>query len=350
MGISSAAKKILNDQRLIDHRNMWMNRLQNLFDNAPDEFNRHNIIGVSGTGIWPSPLLLENPEIWIREALEALAKAAEKSYDQNNCHVLSIECGILGVHFMDKIFGAEVFYQDDQWYNHYLTTEVGELQKPDLDKCEVWQIAKRAALEFVKQDVKLPLFGLPTIASALVTSVNLYGDKILLALLAEPEAAAHDLHIINEILCHIHMWFREQLPPDQLHPVIAFERTQPPGYGQICGCTCQLISAKTYANLIAPLDNALLGCYPKGGMMHLCGAHEQHITTLRDMQNLKSVQINDRACLDLEKYYHGLRPDQIIYFMPCDEMGIEQALEITGGNRLVIQKPPQYTIKKKVIV
>ena len=346
MNISNSARKILNDQRLIDHRNMWMSRLQNLFDNTPDEYNDRNIIGVSGNGIWPSPLLLENPELWVREALENLAEAAEKSYDENNCRVLSVECGILGVHFMDKIFGAEVIYQDDQWYNSYLTTEIGELQKPNLDKCEVWQIAKRAAMEFIRQDVKLPLFGLPTIASALVTSVNLYGDGILMAMLAEPEAAAHDLSIINDVLCHIHNWFRSVLPPDQLHPVIAFERTQPPGYGQICGCTCQLISAETYATLIAPLDNALLGCYPKGGMMHLCGAHEQHIPAFRDMKNLNSIQINDRACMDLEKYYHGLRSDQIIYFMPYEDMSIEQALEITGGNKLVIQKPPQYSVAK----
>jgi len=346
MNISSSAKKILNDGRLINHRNMWMNRLQNLFDNKPDEFNERNIIGIYGPGIWASSQTLQNPELWIKESLESLAETAENSYDENNFRPLCVECSILGVHFIDKIFGANVFYQDDQWYNHYLPTEVGELQKPNLDKCEVWQIAKRAAVEFVRQDVKLPLFGLPTIASALVTAVNLYGDQILMAMLAEPEAASRDLNIINETLVEIHNWYKGVLPTDQLHPVVAFERTQPPGYGQICGCTCQMISAETYEKLIAPLDDALLGCYPKGGMMHLCGAHAQHIPALRNMKNLKSIQINDRACMDLEQYYNGLRPDQIIYFMPYEDMSIEQALAITGGNRLVIQKPPQHTIRK----
>jgi hypothetical protein len=55
------------------------------------------------------------------------------------------------------------------------------------------------------------------------------------------------------------------------------------------------------------------------------------------MQNLKVVQVNDRAAHDLEMYFSGLRSDQILYLMPCEGMTVKKAMEITGGKRLVIQ-------------
>jgi len=348
MDISKEAKRILNDERLINHRDMWINRMQNLFDNKPDKFNDENVIGVFGAWGTPSDpgLMLENPELWVKEALESIAEQAEACFDENNYCPLCIEFGLYGVHFVGSIFGADVFFQDGNWYSRYLTNAVGELKEVDLDKSETWQIVKRAAHEFVRQDVKLPFFALPTIASALVVAVNLYGDEILMEMLADPDAAKHDLQIINDTLCKMHSELRNILPEENIHPVLAFERTQPPGYGQLCGCTNQLVSAEVYKELIAPLDDALLAQYPKGGMMHLCGTHDHLIPIFRDMPHLKTVQINDRASEDLEKYYTGLRPDQIIYFMPCEEMTIAQALQITGGNRLVIQKPPAATVKK----
>jgi hypothetical protein len=212
---------------------------------------------------------------------------------------------------------------------------VGSLEKPDLDRCPAWITAKRAALEFVRQSVALPLFGLPTIASALNIAVNLYGERILESLLLNLEAADHDLKAINDILREMHMWYRSHLPEAQLQPVISWERTQPPGYGQICGCTTQLISARSYKDIIAPYDNALLGVYPNGGMIHLCGSHSHLIPVFRDMPNLKSVQLNDRAAKDLRLYFEGLRPDQLIYLIPCEGMEIAKALEMTGGERLI---------------
>jgi hypothetical protein len=155
-------------------------------------------------------------------------------------------------------------------------------------------------------------------------------------MLAEPEHAMRDLKIINNTLREIHTWYRSVLPAQQLQPVISWERTQPPGYGQICGCTTQLVSGETYKAMIAPLDDWLLAEYPGGGMIHLCGAHEHLIPVFCGMAHLKSVQLNDRASIDLEAYYNGLRQDQIIYLIPCEDMTIEQAVELTGGNRLVI--------------
>ena len=113
-------------------------------------------------------------------------------------------------------------------------------------------------------------------------------------------------------------------------------RTQPPGYGQICGCSTHLLSGSLYGEMVADLDDALLGAYEKGGMIHLCGGHTQHIKTFASMKNLKTIQLNDRAAGDLEQYFNGLRKDQIIYLNPCPEMSVDRALEITRGERLVI--------------
>jgi len=54
------------------------------------------------------------------------------------------------------------------------------------------------------------------------------------------------------------------------------------------------------------------------------------------MENLKCVQINDRAAEELEYYVQGLREDQVIYLYPCKGIPIERALEIAGDKRMVI--------------
>jgi len=348
MNISNETKKILNDVNLIEQRDVWFQRLQNLFDKKSDEFNNTTVMAVDGIMGSPktSNTIHEDPERWVVECLDDLAKRIKENDGSNIFRPPCIEYNIYGVHFIDKIFGCEVFFQDGQWYNRQLTTEVGSLVQPDLDKDETWQQAKRAALEFIRQDVALPVFGLPTIASALVSAVNLYGEEILVSLMTESEKAMRDLKIINDTLCQIHEWYRNTLPKAQLQPVIAVQRTQPPGYGQICGCTSQLVSGQIYQDIVAPLDDALLATYPSGGMVHLCGTHEHIIPMLRGMKHLKSVQLNDRASLDLEKYYTGLREDQIIYFMSCAGMTNEQAIELTGGKRLVIIGTPDCSTVK----
>ncbi|MBQ9854585.1 MAG: hypothetical protein IJO53_00215, partial [Clostridia bacterium] len=50
----------------------------------------------------------------------------------------------------------------------------------------------------------LPLFGLPTIASALNIAVNLFGGEILMEMLTEPDNASADLTTINNLLCELH--------------------------------------------------------------------------------------------------------------------------------------------------
>lgn len=337
MELSSAARKILNDPKLIEQRDLWFTRLEHVFENVPDPFTDTQVFAVNGILGEPADpdRIYSDPTRWVKESLEDLAERAEKSVRDDMFVPACIESAMYGVHFIDKIFGCEVWFQDGQWYNKYCAADVGRLKAPDLESSVTWRTAKAAALEFVRQEVKLPLFGLPTIASALNIGVNLYGESILADLLMEPELAFHDFSVINDTLCTIHRWYRKVIPCRQLQPVISWNRTQPPGYGQLCGCTLQLISDGLYADL-SGFDEKLLLVYPNGGMIHLCGRHEHLIPIFRGMKSLKALQLNDRAAADLRLYYEGLREDQILYLNPCTDMTIEMAMEITGGDRLVI--------------
>jgi hypothetical protein len=270
------------------------------------------------------------------QCLENLAEQIEQAAGVRRFAPACIEYPIYMVHFIDRILGAHVYYQDDQWNAKYLETRIGALEAPDLEKDDTWALARRATLAFLEQEVALPLFGLPTLSSPLNIFVNLYGGEALATMLSEPEEAERDLATIKSVIRETHKWYLKTLPQRQLQPVISWCRTQPPGYGQLCGCTTQLVSGPMYRRMVAPLDDALLGLYPKGGMVHLCGSHTQHIETMRDMKNLKAIQLNDRAAHDLQEYFDGLRDDQMIYLNPCEGMTQERGIEITGGKRLVI--------------
>ncbi|MCL1794934.1 MAG: hypothetical protein FWG34_13840 [Oscillospiraceae bacterium] len=333
--LSDAARHILNDPQLISIRENWFARLRSLFAGTDDAKTVFAINGINGNSKTPG-LLYSEPERWMIESLENLAENAERAKNADIFAPLCIQNGIFGVHFVDSIFGCNVYYEYGQWYSGYLKCEVGKLSFPDIGESEAWQLTRRVTDAFLAADVQLPVYGLPTIASVLNIAVNLYGERILTAMLCDPGAAAHDLKIINDVLVDLHRRMIALLPAGQLQPVIPDGRIQMPESGQICGCTTQLISPECYRDMIAPLDGELLGVYPNGGMVHLCGAHEHHIPAFRDMKTLRAVQLNDRASEGLAKYHAGLRHDQIIYLNPCDAMPAKKAVDITGGKRLVL--------------
>jgi hypothetical protein len=336
MKLSEKAKSILNDERLVQRQKNWFKILEDLFNDRPNRFLEENIFVINGiagsSGIDP----YSHPEEWIIGCLEDLAARIGETDIEGVFVPACIEYPPYGVHFIDRILGAHVFFKNEQWWADCLDTSVGKLRTPDLKKNETWDLARRAAMAFLEQEVRLPVFGLPTIASALNVLINLYGQESLSAILLETEAAVHDLKVINNLLINIHKWYRSVLPREMLQPVVATQRTQPFDYGQICGCSTALISGECYREFIAPLDNELLGVYPNGGMIHLCGSHLQHIQAFHSMKNLQAVQINDRASWDLAAYFNALREDQIIYLNPCPGMTAEKAVTITGGRRLVI--------------
>ena len=333
MNLSEKARTVLNDPQRIAQRDAGFRRLEAFFDRKERGvfYHRGNVAQVA------TEWMYTDPERWVVENLEALADMVSNAAPDENClAVWCVEYPPYGVHFLDKILGAEVFFQNGQWHNRYLKNEVGTLAAPDLDRCETWSLAKRAARAFVASGVALPLFGTPTLSSALNIAVNLHGQEILAALLENPEAAARDLRVVNDTIMRLHQWHIANVPRSQLQPVISWHRTQPPGQGQICGCTTQLLSGPQYEKFIAPLDNEILGLYPRGGMLHLCGSHTQHAAAFRAMPNLRALEISGPAALDLPRWFAELRDDQVFYLSPCEGMTVEDAIRTTGGDRLVI--------------
>ncbi len=276
-------------------------------------------------------------EQWLDESLDELAEKADESLDESAFRPLCILLNPRGVHHVDHMFGAEVFdLAEDNWQCHPLETPVGELPAVDLASHPAWRTMQAFTRAFVERDVRSVLLSLPTIASVLNIAVNLYGQRILVAMHDAPAAVRRDLRIINDLLCDMHRWYRANLPAEQLQCICPDGRCQPIGFGQICGCTTQLVSPEMYREFIAPLDEQLLSVYPRGGMIHLCGVHTQHIPVWREMAAMRSFQLNDRAAEDLETYVRELRDDQVFYVNPTDTMTPERILTITGGKRCVI--------------
>jgi len=348
MAISKRAHEILNRRDLIEKRDLWYERLQNVFDGTLNEWNQENTFGIMG--IWGKSSCdpYQEPERWVESCLEDLAEHYAVLENEIYFRPLGINLGVLyETHYIDKMLGAEVFHQDDQWYSRYLTTPVGELKMSDLDTDETWNLTLRAIRAFLDADVALPILSLPVIASPLNIAVNLYGGEFLMEMLSDPESALHDLEIITDLQCRLHTICREMVPAGQLQCTCSDGRAQPPGYGQLCGCTTQLLSGPLYEEMIAPFDDRLLSVYPNGGMIHLCGAHTQHLETFSKMKSLRSIQVNDRASWDLQEYFDQLREDQIIYFCPCDELTLHQAMEITNGHRMVLVGQMDEPVRRK---
>lgn len=329
--MKQSSQQVLRNPALVFARSQWYARLQGLFD------GQHQCTPVALQGICQATEQVDiNWRDWMTQALDALAEQAQLSTDQQVFRPLCVNFNPRGVHCVDDLFGAEVFMLDGGWQTRALSMAVGTLQPPELDAHPSWRTLQDFARAFVASDAQGVIFGLPTIASALNIAVNLFGQDILYAMLTQPDAARHDLRVINDLLCSMHRWYAQIIPDQQRQCIVPDGRCQPPGYGQLCGCTTQLVSGDLYRRFIAPLDDALLSLYPHGGMIHLCGSHTQHIPVWREMKPLRAVQLNDRAAEDLPQYFCRLRSDQICYVNPCDAMPVERIIQITGGQRTVI--------------
>ena len=336
--LSSEAHEYLNNESLIAERDMWFSRMRDLFEGRENEYNCKKVFTLHG--IVPRPrdnsYLYTAPEDWVTDCLELML--TQRGSGDEGFTPVCVEYPPYGVHYIDKMLGAKVYHHAGQWNADYLTSPIGSLEMPDLDRDETWQISKRAVKAFLDADVKLPLFGLPTLSSPLNILLNLYGQEALIAMYDDEDAVRHDLDVINTLIRTLHRWYIDNIPKEQLQPVLSWCRTQPPGYGQLCGCTTQLLGKGLYDEFIAELDDAILGEYEHGGMIHLCGSHTQHMETFRNMKNLRSVQLNDRAAEDLELYLRGLRDDQIIYVNPCAGMPTDRIIDISKGERIVLVK------------
>ncbi len=285
---------------------------------------------------------LDDPRRCIAEQLESLAEQADALRDDWVFRPLIAGVGPYGVHFVDAILGAEVYDLDGtgNWQVKLLDQPVGTLEPPDLERHPVWRLACEAAEAFIESGVTVPFFCTPCLSSALNTIINLYGQEFLIALIADPEAARHDLQVITDLIVAMHRWYRAWIPEARLQAVAAGTRTRPPGRGHICGCSTQLVSPVLYRDFIVPCEDAVLNAYPRGGMIHLCGIHDALIPIWREMRSIRVVQLNDRASADLSRYLAELREDQIIYSLQCPDMPWQEAVRISGGRRMVLTFAP----------
>jgi hypothetical protein len=124
--ISEKAKAVLNDPRLITKRDDWVASLQNLFDGRP----RDTVMAVSGVYAQiKNADMKKDPEDWVAEGLENLAENAEKIDNDITFTPLCIEAGYYGVHFVDSLFGSEVFWNEDskQWFARHIV-QLGRAQ------------------------------------------------------------------------------------------------------------------------------------------------------------------------------------------------------------------------------
>lgn len=327
---------ILKRSDLLQIREEHFLRLEHLLTgDKPDQ--PFFLQGIDGEGV-ADPY--REPEHWVDQALNSLAERVESSKDPLVFRPLCLEFRPFGLHFTDCILGAVARNSDERWWVERFNSPIGSLPQPAWEDSDTWKLAQRLAIAFRDTGVSLPLFGMPIVAGSLTLAVDLYGPDFLEALLLDPQSAQRDLETITRVTRKLYEWYFENLPPELLQQTCASVRCMPPGFISIYGCTTHLLSAEIYADLIAPFDEAVLACGPRGGLIHLCGTHVQHIAAWKRMKPLRAVQINDLASADLAQYFEGLREDQIIYLHPTEDMTVERALDITGGRRLVIVSEP----------
>lgn len=334
-GIESAVDTLSGDEVLRKVRASHLDRLLTvLAGGKPDR-----PMGLSGIWGHASANPFEEPERCVQQQIISLDEQRDLLRTERFFVPGITGIGLHGVHFIDDLLGAEVFDLDGSgnWQVRSLDQPVGTLEAVDLErsKSKSWELVRRGAAAFMETGVENVSFETPCLSSPLNVAINLYGQEFLLAMYEDPAAARADLEVITDLLVELHMWYQRNLPSDKLQVVGGSSRYRPPGRGHLCGCSNQLVSPELYKEFIVPCNERVLSTHPRPGMIHLCGAHTQHIPAWREMSSLGIIQINDRASIDLAEYLRELRDDQVVYNLDRPDMPWRQAEEISGGRRIV---------------
>ncbi len=291
--------------------------------------------GLGGTN---EPDMLRRPEAWLADVLADLDRSAQELADPDTFRPAAIEIDALGTHFIDALLGAHVMLRGGQYWTETLSDPLESLRPPEPSRCPLLQDALRLArLATEAARGRGLVLALPVLSCPTNIAINLYGQEFLLWLLDRPSAARHVLRVVTDTILLATRELAAVVPEDIRRGSVVADRYAPPGHGLLDGCATQLISAAHYRDFVAPLDKEVLGAYPRGGMIHLCGASAQHIPTWRRMAALRAVQLNDRAADDAEAYLAGLRPDQVVYFAPTARVPAARFLELAGDRPVVFQ-------------
>ncbi len=281
--------------------------------------------------------MLARPEAWLADVIDDMASRAHLAADQVTFRPLTIEPDPWGVHYIDALFGAEVYFHEGQVWSDPLACDVADLQAPALADSPLFRQSLRLAELAVEAGQGKLLVTTPVLSCPINIAINLFGERFLEALVERPDAARRALRIVTDVIVACTRAFFDVIPQDIRRGTVAANRYAPPGYGFLDGCATQLVSGAHYRDFIAPLDAEILRLSPHGGMIHLCGGHGQHIAAWRGMSELKSVQVNDRATDDLPLYVAGLRPSQVLYIAPTEKTPVDRALELARGRPVILQ-------------
>jgi hypothetical protein len=281
--------------------------------------------------------MLARPAAWLDEVLDDMAAHACAAADRDTFRPLAIELDPHGVHYIDALFGAEVYFHAGQVWSRELAMDLESLDVPDVRHSPVFLASIRLAQMAVQRARGRLMITNPVLSCPTNIAINLFGERFLAALAERPDVARHVLRIVTDVIETCTLAFMQVIPADVRRNSVVANRYAPPGYGQIDGCATQLISGRHYRGYFAQHDHEILAVTPHGGMIHLCGSHTQHIPTWRDMPLLKSFQLNDRATDDLEHFARGLRPDQVLYVTPTEKTPPARILQLTHGRPVIIQ-------------
>jgi hypothetical protein len=281
--------------------------------------------------------MLARPDDWLADVFDDMASRAGLAADPVTFRPLTIEPDAYGVHYIDALFGAQVYVHGGQTWSDELAGDVDGLAMPDLERSPILQASLRLARLAVEAGQGRVFVTTPVLSCPVNIAINLLGERWLEALAERPAAAGRALRIIADVILACARAFYGVIPEDIRRGTVALNRYAPPGHGFIDGCSTQLVSARHYREWIAPLDAEILELSPRGGMIHLCGAHAQHIPAWRAMPCLRSVQVNDRATDDLPRYLAGLRDDQILYVAPTAATPVERVMQLAENRPLILQ-------------
>jgi len=290
-------------------------------------------------GLWGTNAIdmLAEPDAWLDDVFAGMAACADLYADTRTYRPLLIELDALGTHFVDALLGASVRFHEGQAWSEPLEIAPEELRRPDLARCRVLDRALALARRALERTEGRVLLSTPVLSCPVNIGMNLFGGRLLEDVAVRPEAARHALSVITEVIAGSMRAFAEAIPEHIRRVSVGCSRCMPPGFGLIDGCATQLLSARHYAAHFAELDDGLLRLHHRGGMIHLCGAHTQHLPIWRSMRALTCLQLNDRAAEDLEQYDAALRPDQIVYAAPCETVSVERIAAVGRRRRVVLQ-------------
>ena len=279
-------------------------------------------------------------ETWLAEQIDYFRNNVDLLKNKSVFNVYGLSLSRYDLHFASAVMGCPVFGSTKAPVDWKSLSKIGvsmrDFQATNLDENEIFQeMLSLAKFSVEATEGRMPI-ELPYISEPLVEAVNLFGEEFLIALAQDQYLAEKILDDITSTILEMRGRFVSAVPGFVFWPHGFSFRIMPEKYTLLFGCTTQLISSESYWKHVMEGDRLLLRRHALGGCIHLCGNHLQHIKTWTSMDEVKAFQLNGDACDDLEKYWKALRPDQYIIFHPSRRVTVEDAMDITGGKRLVI--------------